>query len=69
MHPKIMPIIARGLKMAIDECQYRFTSNRWNCSLVLQNSMQVENNLQPAAKSQLFGEVMRHGEYLDCWIN
>lgn len=28
-----MQIVARGLRMAIEECQFRFASYRWNCSL------------------------------------
>lgn len=57
-HPRIMSIVAKGLKMAIDECQSRFTSNRWNCSLALQVSLL---NQQPAAsRAPVFGEVMKH---------
>lgn len=39
LHPRVMPVIARGIKLAIDECQSRFTTSRWNCSLVLQESL------------------------------
>ncbi|CAF1115973.1 unnamed protein product [Rotaria sordida] len=32
-NPKIFSIINRSLRMAIDECQYQFRNQRWNCSL------------------------------------
>lgn len=50
-HWKVMQIVARGLRMAIEECQFRFANNRWNCSLganlnyKIQASNLNENNL------------------------
>ncbi len=32
-NPKIFAIIHRSLRLAIDECQYQFRNQRWNCSL------------------------------------
>ena len=32
-NPKIFAIINRSLRLAIDECQYQFRNQRWNCSL------------------------------------
>ncbi|CAF2675440.1 unnamed protein product [Rotaria sp. Silwood2] len=32
-NPKIFSIINHSLRMAIDECQYQFRNQRWNCSL------------------------------------
>lgn len=73
-HPKIMHIVAKGLKMAIEECQSRFESSRWNCSLVVDPLIASENNYQlesvrasrnlnqaqnfSSDKTQIFGEVM-----------
>lgn len=57
-HPKIMAIVARGLKLAVDECQSRFSKSRWNCSLAIQeHSSSIENQ---KANFQAFGELMRH---------
>ncbi|CAF0873340.1 unnamed protein product [Adineta steineri] len=35
-NPKIFTIINRSLRIAIDECQYQFRNQRWNCSLFTQ---------------------------------
>ena len=35
-NPKIFSIINRSLNMAINECQYQFRNQRWNCSLFSQ---------------------------------
>ncbi|KAG9509696.1 Protein Wnt-2, partial [Fragariocoptes setiger] len=32
-HPKMMSIVAKGIRMAIEECQYQFAASRWNCSI------------------------------------
>lgn len=74
LHPKIMSIVARGLRMAIDECQTRFASNRWNCSIILEDSINNQNDLLSNSNNnnnpninygnsirsgpQIFGEVM-----------
>lgn len=56
-----MPIVARGVKLAIDECQAKFSKNRWNCSLIaIQESIQSENNDQTKQSNLIFGEVIRH---------
>lgn len=64
-----MPIVARGLKTAIEECQLRFTNSRWNCTLVLHDSLNNNNNYQDnnhligervkLSSGQLFGDVMK----------
>ncbi|CAF4014732.1 unnamed protein product, partial [Rotaria sp. Silwood1] len=33
INPKIFSIINYSLRIAIDECQYQFRNQRWNCSL------------------------------------
>jgi wingless-type MMTV integration site family protein 5 len=66
-----MPIVARGLKMAIDECQKRFAFNHWNCTLILSGSHLDPNRLDyyhennsdrdGATNNQLiYGNAMRY---------
>lgn len=71
-----MHVVARGLRMAIDECQSRFSNSRWNCSLAVQDSLsemgggaygqsaeQMQSlHIQPP-KSTIFGDVMRHRKF------
>ncbi|CAF0776669.1 unnamed protein product [Didymodactylos carnosus] len=38
-NPKMMRVISRGVAMAIDECQYQFRNQRWNCTIF--NSSEV----------------------------
>lgn len=52
-----MSIVARGLRMAIDECQSRFATSRWNCSTTFEDSLVVDNH---SRSSQIFGDVMQH---------
>lgn len=59
LHPKIMAVVARGLRMAFDECQSRFSTGRWNCSFVLAESME-QKHLSP--RLQPFGEVIQKRE-------
>lgn len=30
-NPGVLAAVARGLKLAVDECQYQFKDRRWNC--------------------------------------
>ena len=57
LHPKVMAIVARGIRLAIDECQSRFAANRWNCSTVAQDLILSDSQVSPA--SQPFGDFMR----------
>ncbi|XP_078493036.1 wnt signaling ligand [Ciona intestinalis] len=47
-HTKIMEHIRNGTVMAMEECQYQFRNERWNCS--------------SADESQGFGKVLKRGE-------
>ena len=38
-NPKIFAIIHRSLRLAIDECQYQFRNQRWNCALFNQTDV------------------------------
>ncbi|CAF1448866.1 unnamed protein product, partial [Adineta ricciae] len=38
-NPKIFTIISRSLRQAIDECQYQFRNQRWNCSIFNQSDV------------------------------
>ncbi|CAF0850314.1 unnamed protein product [Adineta steineri] len=37
--PKIFTIISRSLRQAIEECQYQFRNQRWNCSIFNQSDI------------------------------
>lgn len=56
-----MSVVARGLKMAFEECKTRFSTSRWNCTLVLQDSL--DDGVQ------VFGEVMRHSNRERSYLN
>lgn len=69
MHPRVMSIVARGLRMAIDECQKRFAFSRWNCSLILGSNPYSSQPVATAGqlnadgghdRTQIFGAVMRY---------
>ena len=32
LHPNVLHTISRGARFGIEECQYQFKMNRWNCS-------------------------------------
>lgn len=68
LHPKIMSVVARGLRMAIDECQSRFASSRWNCSLVLEDSLKNDPSLNRPGP-QIFGDVMRNPNRERSYLN
>lgn len=38
-NPKIFSIITRSLRLAIEECQYQFRNQRWNCSIFNQSEI------------------------------
>lgn len=38
-NPKIFTIINRSLRLAIEECQYQFRNQRWNCSIFNQSDV------------------------------
>ena len=38
-NPKIFSIITRSLRLAIEECQYQFRNQRWNCSIFNQSDI------------------------------
>lgn len=38
-NPKIFAIISRSLRQAIEECQYQFRNQRWNCSIFNQSDV------------------------------
>ena len=38
-NPKIFAIINRSLRQAIEECQYQFRNQRWNCSIFNQSDV------------------------------
>lgn len=54
-----MLIVARGIKLAIDECQSRFTTSRWNCTLVLHESLQGNLDSSFSIKTQNLGDVIK----------
>jgi len=39
INPKIFSIISRSLRQAIEECQYQFRNQRWNCSIFNQSDV------------------------------
>ncbi|CAF0935210.1 unnamed protein product [Rotaria sordida] len=39
VNPKIFSIISRSLRQAIEECQYQFRNQRWNCSIFNQSDV------------------------------
>jgi len=74
LHPRVMSVVARGLKMAIDECQSRFALSRWNCSLVLEDSLRDDKlaaSLPTNNKSSplIFGEVMKNPNRERSYLN
>jgi hypothetical protein len=38
-NPKIFSIISRSLRQAVEECQYQFRNQRWNCSIFNQSDV------------------------------
>lgn len=45
--PDVMVSISEGAEAALNECQYQFRKNRWNCSLPENStSLQLGNNLK-----------------------
>lgn len=56
--------------MAIDECQSRFASSRWNCSVVLENWVdQQRHSNKSSASGQIFGDVMQHPNRERSYLN
>lgn len=52
-NPDVMVSIGKGAQQGIDECQFQFADQRWNCSTIDRDA-------------SLFGKVMRKGIYLNC---
>lgn len=50
---EIMPSVAEGVKLGIQECQHQFRGRRWNCTT-------IEDNLA------IFGPVLDKGEKHNC---
>lgn len=49
---KIVEIVARAAKLAIDECQHQFKYKRWNCSIF--NDTNVFGKLMQTSKISFF---------------
>ena len=50
-NPGVLAAVARGLKLAVDECQYQFRDRRWNCPT---SDFLKEKNI--------FGKIVQIGE-------
>lgn len=53
-NPGVLAAVARGLKLAVDECQYQFRDRRWNCPT---SDFLKEKNI--------FGKIVQIGEEKD----
>ncbi|OCT60091.1 hypothetical protein XELAEV_18046111mg [Xenopus laevis] len=51
---EIMPSVAEGIKLGIQECQHQFRGRRWNCTTI-HHSLAI------------FGPVLDKGSTGDCW--
>lgn len=49
-NPDVMISIGKGAKLGVEECQYQFRFQRWNCSTVKRDA-------------SVFGKVMRKGKF------
>ena len=47
-HPDVMVSLAEGARLGVDECQYQFRAQRWNCSTIRRDQT-------------VFGKVMLKG--------
>ena len=54
-NPDVMISIGKGAKLGVEECQYQFKDQRWNCSTVKRDA-------------SVFGKVMRKGNKT-CRVN
>ena len=51
-YPDVMVSIGRGVRLGVNECQYQFRNNRWNCSTLDRDST-------------VFGKVMLKSKF---WV-
>ena len=51
-NPRVLIAISKGMKIAIDECQYQFKDRRWNCP-----------TLDYLKGRGIFGKIVRKGKF------
>lgn len=66
-NPKIFSIITRSLRLAIEECQYQFRNQRWNCSIF--NQSEIFGKLSMRSKQSEVKAKKKRNESLWLWID